>query len=287
MLRIALQRGTERIEPALRPRAVIRERAPARAVVGAAVAATLLAGCDSSGKQADGEVTVVERAMAPLHGGAGGDGGPGATGGDGVDGGDGGDGGDATSGPGGADGVDGRSSDVEACITRFDGLDGNKLHRDWSGAHKSAVIDILLAVQRHLGTTSGSTADALEAGLVADTVDTEHNRLILVVDPGVLDLAQLRSYAEATAKKANTVHKTRGVPVTVAVHESCFPSADLARVRHEVQGTPKLAMSADVRVDSRVHAAVCSDDPAYAKEIERRYAPMAVVGYAGACVQAR
>lgn len=69
------------------------------------------------------------------------------------------------------------------------------------------------------------------------------------------------------------------------VPESYFPSGELARVRRELQGAPKLSMSPDVRVDSRVHAEVCSDDPAYAKEIERRYAPMAVVG--NACVIAR
>lgn len=261
------------MEAVLRPRGMILKRA-ARAVVGAAVAAALLAGCGPSGEQAGRDATVVEGTVAPLHTGVGGDSGLGGNGGDG------GDGGNATSGVDGADGADGRSSDVEACVARFDGIDGNKYHRDWSGAHKLAVMDTVLAVQRHLGTNSGSTADALEAGFVAETVDLEHNRVILVADPGVLDLAELRSFAKAAAKKANAVRKTRGVPVTVTVHESCFPSPDLARVRRELQDTPQLSSSPDVGIDSRVHAAVCSNDKSYAKEIERRYAPMAVVGTA-------
>lgn len=48
-------------------------------------------------------------------------------------------------------------------------------------------------------------------------------------------------------------------------------------MRGEPRDTPKLSASPDVHVDSRVHAGVCSDDPAYAKEVERRDAPMAAV----------
>jgi hypothetical protein len=112
---------------------------------------------------------------------------------------------------------------------------------------------------------------------VAETTDLEHNRVILVADPAILDLAELRSYAEAAAKKANAARKTRGLPVTVTVHESCFPSADLVRVRRELRDIPHLSSSPNVAVDSRVHAAVCSNDKTYAKEIERRYAPTALV----------
>jgi hypothetical protein len=96
----------------------------------------------------------------------------------------------------------------------------------------------------------------------------------------VLDFPEPRSFAEAAAKTPTAPRTTRGVPVTVTVHDSCFPAADLARVRRELRDTPQLSSSPDVGVDSRVHAAVCSNDKAYAKEIEARYAPMAVVATA-------
>lgn len=68
--------------------------------------------------------------------------------------------------------------------------------------------------------------------------------------------------------------------------DSTVPAAELARVVREVREDPYLASYPDVRVDSRVHTAVCAkDDPGHAEALERRYHPMLLA--AEMCLNAR
>ncbi len=140
--------------------------------------------------------------------------GPGADGADGFgpEGGNGGDGSDAGSTP--ADKPEDPA--LAKCLSRNDGLipwhaDPRVDIKDWNdrGAgpahvHVHVHVQIMSAVDKRLGVADEGTRDRrLTGGLLNYRLDPLNSRLLVQIDPAVLDSAEFRSLVDRLAKKAN------------------------------------------------------------------------------------
>ena len=219
------------------------------------------------------------------------DGGPGtAEGGDGGKGGHGGAGGTD-----GADGEPGRPSvdadaDVvasapdalRACLTRNDAVVPWRTNHDrpemksWRSQQRQAAHErVKRAVDRRLRLNDVEDRTGVSTGFLGYDLDPVGNRLIMQVDPALIDVADFQRWVDGVAVKANEAAKVRGPRLTVTVQEGCFTVAEFRGLRATMLRERRFSVILGVALDGRVHAGFCgAEGRAYAEDLQRRVGPI-------------
>lgn len=107
---------------------------------------------------------------------------------------------------------------------------------------QDAHMRVLRAVQRHLREFRQQTRiPDHRDGFLGYDLDPANSRLIMQIDPTVLDRGAFRRMVDAAAHKANRRAKVKGTPLTVTVQNGCFPAAEIARVLQILYRNPWVA----------------------------------------------
>ena len=250
----------------------------------AAIAAALtfaMAGCGGPGDAVGGTVALQAADDTP--------------GGDGVDGengtspgGDGGDGGDAHAGVGADASMAKASKRLRACLTRNDAVvpwrdSGVMQSTGWDAQHRQAAhVRIKQAVDKRLGLTEGGL-EAVRVGFLGYELDPVGSRLIMQLDPSLIDVAEFRRWIDGVARRANDAEHVRAPKLGVTVLEGCFPAREVAALisfpRENADRNGMEWLISHVQLDGRIHAGFT--DEAGALATQRRFGPVLAAHYPG------
>lgn len=184
----------------------------ARAAAIAAVLTFAMSACGGTG----GAVALQEAADAP-----------------GADGADREDGGDAASGVEADASVAKVPKKLQACLTRNDEVvpwrdPDVRQSTKWAEQRRQAAHERLKrAVDKRLGLTE-SGLEAVRAGFLGYELDPVGNRLIMQLDPSLIDVAEFRRWVDGAARRANDAARVRGPKLTVTVQKGCFTARKAA-----------------------------------------------------------
>ena len=176
-----------------------------------------------------------------------------------------------------------------ACIHRNDDVvpwreyvePGDLWHRQHAQeAHKL----IFQAVRSHLKADvrdeSKNADKLLTNGFEGYDLDIVGRRLIMMVDPDLIDPVAFGRWVSRYAVGANKDAKVRGRPVTVTVQSACFPVREVEQIRtylHQHWDDLDLgSMDGTVFLDGRVHGYFCDQDAGH--RLQRRFPVLAVDG---------
>lgn len=254
--------------------------------VGASVAlAAGLSACAASGEGEASDTAVAIQGAVD---------GPDQDGVDGADGdsqgGEGGDGGDAIAPPAIDDVVVKAPAQLRACMTRNRDVVrwAPELMRStgWDAQGRQAAHGmIVLAVRQRLGVYSrfdgngGPKRELVMSGLLGYALDPVGNRLIMQVDPSIVDLPKFQIWVTGVAREANRSVGVRGPQLTVTVQKGCFSARNIVAAREYANANAvRLQLSwlhSWVELDGRIRMAFV--DRATADGVQRRLGPVAAV----------
>lgn len=236
---------------------------PRRWAIGLGTASLLLAGCG-------GTTQVVSAPESAV-----GDPGPRA--------GDGGSGGEGAS--------TGRDSALESCLHRFDDV-AIESDESWDHWRKRGAQPTWVAVSEALDArfnhteVSGKANDiksvvarGLDLGYVAALFDSPRDRIVVVVDPELVEMDDLEGDLQQVADRKQQTKPVQDGPIDVEVFASCAPAPELVRIRSEVRRDFKeldLSNGSGPRIDSRY--VYNSRTEAGKRELERRYGGLVIAG---------
>lgn len=182
---------------------------------------------------------------------------------------------------------------VRACIHRNDkvshGYDkvshGYDVAWHKQGRQRSYTM-LMTEVFDHLGIDpEGSRRgnDKILHGLLTYDSDHARHRIILQIDPAVIDIKPFRRWAKAVAVQVSEGRSPRS-RVAVTVQRGCFSAKRIDRVRKQVDKPRRWdARSNTVDLDGRLHVSYCgAENVAYAIKLQRRVG--AVLAIDGGCV---
>lgn len=131
---------------------------------------------------------------------------------------------------------------------------------DWhQQGRQSAHERIKWAVDRRLGLIEDSLVE-VRAGFLGYELDRVGNRLIMQLDPGVIDIAVFRRRVTGVAHRANESAHVRGPKLTITVQKGCFGvekvAALIAFPRENKDRNGMQWLHSQVQLDGRIHAGV-------------------------------
>lgn len=151
----------------------------------------------------------------------------------------------------------GASAQERACITRNrDVVPWNAAvmaETGWDTEHRQAAHrQVINAVHSRLGIYSkfrGLTdKDAyVMSGLLGYALDPVGSRLIMLLDPAIVDVPEFRRWVAKVARQANKDADVVGRPLTVTVQEGCFSAREIVAATSYVREN-------DVRLQSSMEA---------------------------------
>lgn len=122
-------------------------------------------------------------------------------------------------------------------------------------------------------------ARALDLGYVASLFDSPRDRIVVVVDPDLVDVDDLERDLQQVADRTQRAEPVRDGAIAVEVFASCVPASQLVGIRSEVRRDFReldLASGSGPRIDSRFEYR--SRTEAGRREIERRYGDLVETG---------
>lgn len=236
-----------------------------------AVALAAVAGCGAV-SAATGDAVDMPAAgpsdSGPGTGGKGGSGGPGGKAGK-----------DGADGHGAAD-LAGLDSALAACITRND----EALARGWGRWDSPGALAVSEAVQERLqfGDYPGSET-LLHRGFIEVSADSANSRMIVVVDPQLVDRQKLSRELNKLAQRTYRASGSAGAPITVDVQAGCFRARELEKVQNYVRDNwgrlQAFAYGSGPGLDSRVHWVLYDDSREVGEMLERKFGAKIAIGY--------
>lgn len=153
----------------------------------------------------------------------------------------------------------------------------------WDEQHRQAAHEkIEGAVDKRLG-LSESGLDSVRAGFLGYELDPVGNRLIMQLDPSLIDVAKFRVWVDGVARRANDAARVRGPKLGVTVQEGCFSAKEIAALisfpRENTDRNGMKWMISHVQLDGRIH--VGFDDKAGALATQRRFGHVLAAHYPG------
>lgn len=245
----------------------------ARTRCGATLALVLvLAGCGGSG--VPGGVTIVQPADGPD--GQQGKGGKGGKGG--------------SAGPGGVDGNDGVGglakvdSALAQCMARNDALfptTSSALDEYWQSRGAQRVFGRIQEALEFGDYPNPKTV--LERGLIDVGASSPESRVVVIVDPRVVDREKLSRRLNKLSRQVYRDEKVTGPQVRVDVQEGCFSAHDLDEVMQYVRKNRSMqgavSSGSGPGLDSRVHWTFYDDARDRGAALEQKFGPKVAVSY--------
>jgi hypothetical protein len=182
---------------------------------------------------------------------------------------------------------------LRACMTRNDDViswrtSGDLLDKTrWRADHRQdAHARIIRGVHKHLRETRIKTGRRVWSGFMGYDLDPANYRLIMLVDPRVLDIREFRTMVRAVAKKANRDAHVKGRNLTVTTQKGCFSAAEVNRLRAALRENRRVGIMFDagVKLDGRYYAGFCGDaGRAYARKLQRERGPVLAIVAGSRC----
>jgi hypothetical protein len=177
---------------------------------------------------------------------------------------------------------------LRACLTRNDEVvpwsdDGVTKSTGWHRQHRQdAHVRIKNAVDKRLGVSEDGLA-AVQAGFLGYALDPIGSRLIMQLDPDLIDIDEFRDWVRGVARKANQAADVKGSKLTVTVQAGCFSAREVAALirfpRETTHRSGMTSMISNVQLDGRIHAAFADAPGAIA--LQKRFGPVLAAHYPG------
>jgi hypothetical protein len=182
------------------------------------------------------------------------------------------------------------------CFARNDAMEERMIPASdgdpWYARGAQRIVDrVVPAMYRLAGVREGKGPGALEGGFLAWESDRQTGRILVMVDPTVLDVPSVRRRLNHVALRAYREVEARGPKVTVVVQAGCFTGADLAEARalafaaltKATRDDPRRAVGAGLdglaRMDSRIHMRLGHGDRAWGEDLARRLGGRLAIEY--------
>jgi hypothetical protein len=133
----------------------------------------------------------------------------------------------------------------------------------WEAQRRQATHEqIIQAVYQRLGVYSifggprSTEDDVIMSGLLGYDLDPVGSRLIILLDPAIVDVPEFRRWVAEVARRANADVGARGRQLGVTVQEGCFSAREIQAAKKYVRSNVKRLqlsqMEGWVRLDGRL-----------------------------------
>ncbi|HZE66073.1 MAG TPA: hypothetical protein VE081_05545 [Sporichthyaceae bacterium] len=127
-----------------------------------------------------------------------------------------------------------------------------------------------------------ATDSGLARGYLAASFDSAGNRIVVLVDPSLVDRDALQRRLNLLSAQVQKAHPVSGPPIRIAIFAGCFPADQIVALRQEVRaGASRFALQKlwGPGLDSRTRVTVLTGRSDAKAQLEQIYGSMVDVAY--------